>query len=115
MGPWAAAAGSSGGTLPGRPHQPFGHPQNAIEIFCDHSDACVALSTFVKGLLKESKTLKSRAHISDRRIENNAPCSVEGYLFKLQSQTFCCTVQTLPLSEKIHLYVMVQFYYWVLT
>lgn len=59
--------------------------QNAVEMFCDHSNACVALSAFVKRPVKESKTLKSCVHIFDRLVECNAVCGVEGYIFKLQS------------------------------
>lgn len=93
MGPRAAAAAGSsgGGPCVAAPASPLGHQQNAIEMFCDISNACVILSAFVKGPLKESKTLKSPpgAHIFDRLTEGNALRSVEGYLFKLQSQTFC--------------------------
>lgn len=67
---------------------------------------------FCERAFKRIKNIKSPpgAHLFDRLIESNALHSVEGYLFKLQPQAFCCIVQTLPLSEKIHLYVMVQFY-----
>lgn len=109
--------GAVGGPCLAPSTSPLGHQQNAIEMFCDLSNVCIVFSAFGKGPLKGPKPLKScpDAHISDRLMESNALCGVEGCLFKLQSRTFCCVVQTSPLSEKIHLYVMVQFYWWVLT